>query len=164
MAKRPRKSKVANTQSTIEEVVIGDYKFDQPVTVEEEPLEYVEIESNLDANGQPILINGREIKSVKYVRVDPNKLVIRVDKDGKTIGHPIFHGNLKYAFDNFDPNKLPDGFEPFKRIPYPAIDPTQIFEGTDYVKVDGVWQDFHKVRDMTPQELLDRNIKLPKGV
>jgi hypothetical protein len=169
MAKRPRKTKIANTQSTTEEVVIGDYKFDQPapapVAVEEEPVEYIEVQHPLlQENADGTVTYVKEPAVVKYVKVDPNKLVIKVDENGNPASHPIFHGNMKDIFGTFDPNNLPPGFEHFKRIPFPVLEPTQVYEGTDYVKVDGVWQDFHKVRELTPQELLDRKITLPQGV
>jgi hypothetical protein len=165
MARKPRKQKTANVEPTTEEVVIGNYKFDQPVDSEEkeEIVEYVETQPPLDDDGN-FVVGAKAPAVVKYVKVDPDKLVIRVDEKGNPIGHPIFYQNMKDISNNFNYDKLPAGFEYFKRIPFPELEVTQMLVKTEYVKKDGVWQDEYTVRDLTPEEILNKHITLPQGV
>lgn len=72
--------------------------------------------------------------------------------DGKPFEHPITEENLLQVMKGFDPENPPEGLERFIRVPAPVVGFLQSFEGTSYEKVDGVWQDVHKIRDLTESE------------
>lgn len=75
-------------------------------------------------------------------------LYIQVDESGNTVNHPAHSLNLIQAF-----GEIPSNFEPFKRTPMPIPGPYQIARGfTGYEKINGIWQDAHEFRDMTPEE------------
>lgn len=72
--------------------------------------------------------------------------------NGKAFEHPFLESNLKEVVRNFDPENPPAGLEKFVRTPFPMIGFLEVYEGTTYEKIDGVWQDVHKVRPLTEDE------------
>ena len=74
-------------------------------------------------------------------------------KDGQPINHPAFSGNLMGAFKN-----IPENWEPFIRVERPVLGiyETMDSEEPSYEKVDGVWTDVWSIRNMTPDEKLDK--------
>jgi hypothetical protein len=82
-------------------------------------------------------------------------LYIRV-VDGNTFEHPIVEWNLRQFYPDLDPENPPKGFEKFIRNPIPVLGPYETFVGTHYEKIDGVWQDVHVKRDLTPAEKAEK--------
>lgn len=78
------------------------------------------------------------------------KLYIQVE-DNKPINHPAFEDNLLQAYP-----QIPSNWEEFVRVPRPDITLYQVLENESaiYEKVNGVWTDVWKVRDMTNEEKL----------
>ena len=78
-------------------------------------------------------------------------LYIRL-KNGQPFEHPIVKNNFVQAFPDVDLNNLPDWVIPFNRIEMPALSVYEVYEGSNYVIVDGVGTDNHVVRPMTDDE------------
>lgn len=80
------------------------------------------------------------------------KLYIKVE-NGLTIEHPAFEDNLLDAF-----GEIPVGWEPFVRVEKPTPPLYKEFDYPEvvYAKVNGVWTDVWRFRDMTPEEKLQR--------
>ena len=85
---------------------------------------------------------------------------IRV-KLGKTIEHPISGENLRMLYPNLNPEKLPEGYERFTRLPHPEISVFQKHTHTEYVKTNYGWTDNHVVVDVGV-ELPDINLPADK--
>lgn len=78
-------------------------------------------------------------------------LYIKVE-NGATVDHPVMPDNLMQVF-----GKIPDNYEPFMRFSCDQRTPLDVFEVLDeqaplYAKVNGVWTDALRKRDMTPSE------------
>jgi hypothetical protein len=77
-------------------------------------------------------------------------LYIKVE-NGLSVGHPAFKVNLIDAF-----GAIPDDWEPFIRVPNPALtDSAIVLEHNEpvYRKVDGVWRDVWYTRPKNEEEL-----------
>lgn len=83
------------------------------------------------------------------------ELFIQV-KDGKPFEHPIFADNFRQAFPHVDTNNLPPEFLRFVRVTPPKIGPYEVYEGVSYEITGGVCMDVHHVRQMTPEEVLEK--------
>jgi hypothetical protein len=70
-------------------------------------------------------------------------------ENGVTKNHPALEENLIQAF-----GVIPEHWEPFIRVQCPILDVYQILENSEasYEKVNGVWTDVWRVRDMTAEE------------
>ena len=68
-------------------------------------------------------------------------------EDNNPINHPISEDNLILAF-----GEIPTACVPFTRIDKPSIGRYEIYEGCNYVYIDGVCSDFHVTRQMTQYE------------
>ena len=79
-------------------------------------------------------------------------LFIRV-KNGSPVGHPITEENLRDSFPNVNPDSLPQSFSPFERVSLPSIGAYQVYDGVTYQEVDGGYKDVHRVREMTSEEV-----------
>jgi len=123
--------------------------------------DYVESSLPVSKNEEHDLL-GSEPKIIKYIKTDVQKLFIRVDENGKPIGHPIADWNMRLIFEDFDKNPLPKGFEPFKRILCPEIKFNEELVGVEYIKIDGVWQDKYIIRELSEEELSEKQIKFTK--
>ena len=80
------------------------------------------------------------------------ELFIQV-QDGKTINHPALKENLLQAFGN-----IPDNWQPFVRVEFPTIGIYEVIEDREptYQLVNGVWTDVWQIREMTPEEKLEK--------
>lgn len=78
-------------------------------------------------------------------------LYIRVI-DGKPFEHPISQENLEQVVPNFDPENPPATLEKFVRVPQRHVGFLEIYEGSSYEFVDGVWQDVHNIRPLSEEE------------
>lgn len=78
-------------------------------------------------------------------------LFIRL-KNGAPFEHPILEDNFKEAFPHIDAENLPPEFMRFERLPPPALDIYEVYEGVTYEIVGGVCKDVHHVRPMTAEE------------
>ena len=78
-------------------------------------------------------------------------LYIKVD-NGVTTSHPAYESNLLQAF-----GVIPNNWEPFVRVERPRPDTYKTFADPEfiYAKVNGVWTDVWRFRDMTPEEKLE---------
>lgn len=83
------------------------------------------------------------------------QLFIRV-KDGKPFEHPITEQNFREAFPDIDVNNLPPNFMKFVRVPQPKVGPYQIYEGVSYEIVDGVCFDVHQFKQMTVEQMVEK--------
>lgn len=79
------------------------------------------------------------------------RLYIQV-RDNAPYEHPVTESNLRMIYPYLDPENPPQGFEKFTRNATPAAGPFEIYEGTEYRKIDGVYQDFHVIRPMSTVE------------
>jgi hypothetical protein len=88
------------------------------------------------------------------------RLIIRV-KNGQPFEHPIVESNFRQAFPSVDVNKLPPEFVMFERVEKPTIGVYQVYEGVTYELSSGICRDVHHVRDMTPEEMQEKqnNVK-----
>ena len=84
-------------------------------------------------------------------------------RNGGPFEHPITESNLRLFFPNLDINKPPEGFARFIRNPVPGLGPFETHVNTYYEKVDGVWQDVHHVRNLTPAEKADKIKEAKEG-
>lgn len=80
-------------------------------------------------------------------------LFIRL-KNGQPFEHPILKDNFVQAFPDVDLNNLPEWVVPFNRVELPVLGVYEVYEGSNYVLVDGVGTDSHVVRPMTDDEKL----------
>lgn len=78
-------------------------------------------------------------------------LYINVEND-QPIGHPAFEQNLLEVF-----GEIPQGWELFLRVKKPALEEYQtlVSETPTYEKIDGVWMDVWRIRDMTSEERIE---------
>lgn len=72
--------------------------------------------------------------------------------DGSPVDHPVTESNLRMFYPDLDPNNPPEGFERFIRNATPAVGPFDVYHGTEYRKIDGVFQDYHVTTPMSPVE------------
>lgn len=74
-------------------------------------------------------------------------------KDGKPINHPAYPANLVQAF-----GEISSDWEPFLRVARPEVGLYQklVSEQPEYQKVNGVWTDVWVIRDMTPEEIQEK--------
>lgn len=79
------------------------------------------------------------------------RLYIQV-RDNAPYEHPVTESNLRMIFPYLDPENPPQGFEKFIRNATPAVGPFDVYEGTEYRKIDGIYQDFHVIRPMSAAE------------
>lgn len=79
-------------------------------------------------------------------------LYIKVE-NGIPIDHPAIESNLLDAF-----GEIPNNWEPFVRGEHPKPNVYQVVHIPDstYEKINGVWTDAWTVRDMTPEEKLQK--------
>lgn len=70
-------------------------------------------------------------------------------KNGMPYQHPVTESNLRMLYPDLDPDMPPEGFEKFIRNPTPEVGPFDVYEGTEYLKIDGIYQDHHKITSMT---------------
>ena len=82
-------------------------------------------------------------------------LYIRI-KEGLPFEHPIFEDNFKQAFPKVDLNNLPPEFALFERKQMPVLGAYEVFEGTTYELVDGVYTDVFNIRLMTDVEKAEK--------
>jgi hypothetical protein len=80
------------------------------------------------------------------------ELYIQVE-NGKTINHPALKDNLLQAF-----GTIPDNWQPFVRVSSPSLKLYEVLESNEstYEFVDGVWTDVWQIREMTPEEKLQK--------
>jgi hypothetical protein len=83
------------------------------------------------------------------------RLFIKVSNNS-AIDHPIFEDNFREAFPDVDVNNLPEGFSVFQRIAPPEIGVYQVYEGVTYEKDGDTFKDVHSVRDMTAEEITEK--------
>jgi hypothetical protein len=79
------------------------------------------------------------------------RLFIRL-QNGVPFEHPILEDNFRQAFPDVDLNNLPDWVEPFQRVESPSVGRYEINEGVIYEKIDGVFTDVWRIRQMTDTE------------
>jgi hypothetical protein len=79
------------------------------------------------------------------------KLFIKV-KDGEPFEHPIFAENFVQAFPDIDTENLPPEFARFIRVPQPALDRFEVYEGVTYEWNGWAFTDAHHVRPMSSAE------------
>lgn len=79
------------------------------------------------------------------------ELYIRIE-DGKPVDHPMMGDNFRQCFPELDTENLPPQFAKFVRVEVPSIGLFQVYEGSTYTLVDGVWTDVHNIRDMNSSE------------
>ena len=84
-----------------------------------------------------------------------DRLFMRI-VDGQPFEHPIMEGNFRDALPEIDPDNLPSGFALFERVNAPLCGIYEVYEGVSYQYVNGVWKDVHSVRDMTEQEIKEK--------
>jgi hypothetical protein len=87
------------------------------------------------------------------------KLYIKIE-NGQPIDHPILEENFKQVFPNIDVNNLPSNFMEFVRVPIPFMDVYEVYNGSHYELIDGVYTDVHQVRDMTDEEKIEKQNKV----
>ena len=80
---------------------------------------------------------------------DSEELYIKIE-NGKPVGHPITGWNLRNAYPNLEPEKLPDGFERFTRIAPPQLSVFEKHVGTEYIKSNYGWTDNHIIEKNDP--------------
>lgn len=70
-------------------------------------------------------------------------------ENGVTKNHPAFEDNLIAAF-----GSVPEHWEPFVRVERPVPGLYQVLDSNEavYTKVNGIWTDIWKIRDMTAEE------------
>jgi hypothetical protein len=83
------------------------------------------------------------------------ELFIRI-KEGQPFEHPIFGDNFRQAFPEVDTANLPPEFARFERVAAPAIGVYQVYEGVTYELSSGICRDVHHVRDMTSEEMQEK--------
>jgi len=85
------------------------------------------------------------------------KLYIQIE-NGVCINHPALEDNLLQAYGH-----IPADWEPFVRVERPDAPLYKTFDHPEvvYIKVDDVWTDVWRFRDMTSEEKLDfqNNVK-----
>jgi len=74
-------------------------------------------------------------------------------ENGIAKNHPAFENNLIQAFES-----IPQCWEPFSRIEPPILTIYQILNTEEpvYEKIDGVWTDVWSIRDMTTEEVANK--------
>jgi len=87
------------------------------------------------------------------------KLYIKVE-NGQPIDHPMIEENFIQAFPDIDVNNLPSNFVEFVRVPIPFMDVYEVYNGSHYELIDGVYTDVHQVRDMTDEEKIEKQNKV----
>jgi len=80
---------------------------------------------------------------------DSEELYIKIE-NGKPVGHPITGWNLRNAYPNLEPEKLPPGFERFTRVDVPQLSIFEKHIGTEYIKSNYGWTDNHIVEKNDP--------------
>jgi hypothetical protein len=83
---------------------------------------------------------------------DLEELYIRVHL-GKTVEHPITASNLRMLYPDLNPDKLPQGFERFTRVPHPEISPFHRHARTEYVQTNYGWTDNHIIEEIDTSEM-----------
>lgn len=78
-------------------------------------------------------------------------------KDGMPYQHPILEDNFKQAFPDIDISTLPDQrFAKFERVEKPVLGPYEVYVDFNYGWVGNVVKDVHNVRNMRPEEKLEK--------
>ena len=85
------------------------------------------------------------------------RLFIKI-RDGKPYEHPMLEDNMRAAFPDIDLDNLPDTFAEFKRIAPPVLGVYQIYEGVSYEWDGAIVKDTHYVREMTQNEILQKQL------
>lgn len=80
------------------------------------------------------------------------ELYIQVE-NGKTVNHPALKENLLQAF-----GEIPNNWQPFIRVSSPSLRIYEVLASKEptYEFVDGVWTDVWQIREMTPEEKLEK--------
>ncbi len=80
------------------------------------------------------------------------KLYIEIEND-EPKNHPALEENLLQAF-----GSIPDNWEAFVRVERPILTIYQILDNQEpvYLKVDSVWTDVWALRDMTSNEIAEK--------
>lgn len=80
------------------------------------------------------------------------KLFIQIQNQ-QPIEHPLLEDNVRQVWPDIDLDNLPiDRLAPFIRVPLPAIDIYEVYEGTTYEWQDNYVRDVHHIRAMTDEE------------
>lgn len=90
------------------------------------------------------------------------ELFIRV-KDGKPFEHPLLLANLEQAIPGFDKNKPPEGYASFIRVEQPKIGVYEVYEGASYEWDGDVIKDTYHIKQMTPEEKLNKQNEAKKA-
>jgi hypothetical protein len=77
-------------------------------------------------------------------------------RDGNPINHPILGDNLRQVYPGIDLNNLPNNFAKFERYLRPEYNVYQTYEGVTYEWCGDVVKDVHHVRDLTLDEITEK--------
>lgn len=90
-------------------------------------------------------------------------LYIQLDDNGNPINHPMLLQSILWVDTAFDPAKLPKGYAKFIRHWPPQVGPNQTYD-THYEWVNGCVQDVFVIRDLTEQEITERDSHIQKMI
>lgn len=76
--------------------------------------------------------------------------------NGEPYGHPIILENLQQVYPGISLQNLPNNFAEFRRTQKPVLGPYEVYLGYTYVWQNGYVTEQHSTRNMTTEEVLDK--------